>query len=598
MAITENTYTGNGSTVLYSFTFPYLATTDIKVSLNGVNTTAYTLANPTTIQFNSAPANGAAIRIYRQTDDAGTKATFFPGSAIRSQDLNDNFLQVLYKSQETETFAAATDASSIQATATAALNNSNTALTNSSSALTTANGIAATANTALSNSTAAVNTANASLPKTGGTMTGNITFNGTQTFPNSGLQQATTGQQGIVQLTDSTSSTSTTTAATPSAVKSAFDLATSAQTTANAALPLTGGTLTGNLSIPSLNGGPLAGTRNRIINGDMRIAQRGTSFAALDPAAGTYTLDRWQFSGGTTTGRATISQSSSVPNNTFSSSLYCDVTTADAAVAAGDVAFIQQTVEGFNTRDLIGTTFTISFWVYATKTGTYCIALRNSAPDRSYVAEYTVNISNTWEYKTITITGGLITAGTWDWTNGVGFRLAFALICGSTFQTTANAWQTGNFIGTANQINALDSTTNDFYITGVQLEPGTVATPFERRSYGQELALCQRYFQLAGNGCFGAVDGNSSSVIAFSEKFFVPMRVAPTVTWRTGATANWRYNGGDINNSGSTSLANTISTANAVWSQQTGFAALTVIAPIWSRNQTSTGEFMACNAEL
>ena len=105
MAVTQNTYTGNGSTVLFSFTFPYLESTDIKVSLNGVDTTAYTLANATTIQFNSAPANGVVIRIYRLTSDAALNNTFYPGSAIRSQDLNDNFFQILYKSQETANYS-------------------------------------------------------------------------------------------------------------------------------------------------------------------------------------------------------------------------------------------------------------------------------------------------------------------------------------------------------------------------------------------------------------------------------------------------------------------------------------------------------------
>ena len=105
MAITQNTYTGNGSTVLFSFTFPYLETTDIKVSLNGVITTAYTLANATTIQFTTAPVNGAAIRIFRVTDDASLAATFYPGSAIRSQDLNENFTQNLYVTQEINSYA-------------------------------------------------------------------------------------------------------------------------------------------------------------------------------------------------------------------------------------------------------------------------------------------------------------------------------------------------------------------------------------------------------------------------------------------------------------------------------------------------------------
>lgn len=102
MAVTQNTYTGNGTTVLFSFTFPYLETTDIKVSVNGTNTTAYTLANATTVQFNTAPANGAAIRIYRETSDTSLAATFYPGSAIRSQDLNKNFDKALFIAQETK----------------------------------------------------------------------------------------------------------------------------------------------------------------------------------------------------------------------------------------------------------------------------------------------------------------------------------------------------------------------------------------------------------------------------------------------------------------------------------------------------------------
>ena len=155
MAVTQNTYTGNGSTVLFSFTFPYLETTDIKVSLNGTVTTAYTLANATTIQFNTAPANGAAIRIYRATDDAALPATFYPGSAIRSADLNDNFTQNLYVTQESRNEAA-----SATSTANTALTNSNTAISTANTASTTAASAVSTANTASANATAAVNTAN------------------------------------------------------------------------------------------------------------------------------------------------------------------------------------------------------------------------------------------------------------------------------------------------------------------------------------------------------------------------------------------------------------------------------------------------------
>lgn len=163
MAVTQNTYTGNGSTVLYSFTFPYLDPSHIKIEINGTLTTAYTLANATTVQFNSAPADGAAIRIYRQTGTSQLQSTFFPGSSIRSQDLNDNFQQSLYVAQETENFAAATDASSVLSTANSALSTANTANTTANTASSVANGIAGTANTALSNSNTAVSTANSAL---------------------------------------------------------------------------------------------------------------------------------------------------------------------------------------------------------------------------------------------------------------------------------------------------------------------------------------------------------------------------------------------------------------------------------------------------
>lgn len=140
MAYPENTYTGNGSLTTYSFTFPYLEETDIKVSLDGVTTTAYTLANATTVSFNAAPANGVAIRIYRETNVTAAQATFFAGSAIRAQDLNDNTLQTLYASQEATSNAALaptaiTTANAASTTATQAANDAATALTAASNAV-------------------------------------------------------------------------------------------------------------------------------------------------------------------------------------------------------------------------------------------------------------------------------------------------------------------------------------------------------------------------------------------------------------------------------------------------------------------------------
>ena len=129
MATTENTFTGNGSTTNYSFTFPYIKTTDVKASINGTDTTAFTLANATTVQFNTAPANSAAIRIYRATDDSALPATFYAGSSIKSSDLNDNFLQNLYTNQETNNNVWTTGTKTIDSSETWAGNNTKIATT-------------------------------------------------------------------------------------------------------------------------------------------------------------------------------------------------------------------------------------------------------------------------------------------------------------------------------------------------------------------------------------------------------------------------------------------------------------------------------------
>jgi hypothetical protein len=175
-----------------------------------------------------------------------------------------------------------------------------------------------------------------------------------------------------------------------------------------------------------------------------------------------------------------------------------DVTTADASIAAGDVFALRHRLEGLNAASFgfghSGTrSVTLSFWVKSTKTGTFCISLTNSASDRCYIAEYTVSVSNTWEKKTLTIP--VDTTGTWLYDTGIGLQVAFVLAAGATYQGVAG-WQGGSFAwATSNQVNALDSTANNFKIALVQLEAGSVATPFETRPYGTELALCQRYYE-------------------------------------------------------------------------------------------------------
>lgn len=278
--------------------------------------------------------------------------------------------------------------------------------------------------------------------------------------------------------------------------------------------------------------------RNKIINGNMNIAQRGTSFAAITNAI--YSLDRW-VNGLSSTAVVTISQQTDVPSsNEFQNSLRLAVTTADTSIAAGDYSYIRQMIEGYNARDLIGRTFTISFWVRSSKTGVHCVALRNSGSDRSYPMEYTIIAANTWEQKSVTVSGGLITAGTWDWTSGIGIALSFCLAVGTTFQAPASgAWQTGNYLATANQVNCLDTIGNIFAITGVQLEVGSVATPFEHRPYGEELVLCQRYYQR--NDVHwrwdGTLGGTATLSVYVAHK--VTLRAAPTVSAVSSANTNF-----------------------------------------------------------
>jgi len=232
---------------------------------------------------------------------------------------------------------------------------------------------------------------------------------------------------------------------------------------------------------------------NAIINGDMRIAQRGTSFAAV--GSGDYTLDRWvyQKSGSMV---HTITQETDVPSSTvYTNSIKLDCTTgvADVSIAASDYTLLTQKIEGFNFSPYIKQSLTISFWVKMTRTGTYCVALQNSSSNRSYIAEYTIDASDTWEYKTISLTHDQ--SGTWLTNNGIGTYLYFVVTAGSDFNAIADTWNGTNDFSTSNQQNGVNSTDNDFYLTGVQMNLGSSALDYSPRHYGDELKLCQRYYE-------------------------------------------------------------------------------------------------------
>jgi hypothetical protein len=279
------------------------------------------------------------------------------------------------------------------------------------------------------------------------------------------------------------------------------------------------------------------GFKNKIIGGDFTTNpwQRGTSFPAI--GSGVYFADRWQASHATSA-VLTASKAADAPTATQAGifTQHCislNVTTADTVVDAGDVYQLRQFIEGLNVASFgfgqAGSRFvTLSFWVKGTKTGIHNVAFKNNTPDRTYIAEYTIVTTNTWEYKTITIP--VDTIGTWLYDTGVGLRIDFTLACGTNRHTTANTWTAGNFNGSANQVNALDTIGNTFKIALVQLEAGSVATSFDVRSVGQELALCQRYYYASAPKLAGTASNSSTQVWRIGGNHPVIMRASPTAT--------------------------------------------------------------------
>jgi hypothetical protein len=302
-------------------------------------------------------------------------------------------------------------------------------------------------------------------------------------------------------------------------------------------------TKVGTQNLPSA--GPLS-NRNLIINGAMQVAQRGTSVAVSDNSnEGYQSLDRYGFLFGSTHGGAcTISQSTTVPaNQGFTNSYKVDVTT-DSSPTANQSTGIYTKIEaqdvansGWNFTST-SSFVTLSFWARSTLGGTYCVTLDSddAATYEKYVHEYTLT-ADTWTKVEVQIPGKSTLAYNND--NGVGAQVTWVLSAGSNRNLATNdTWQTGNNQSTSNQVNLFNSTANDFYLTGVQLEVGSVATPFEHRSYGDELRRCQRYFQRyqstsSPNGSIAAGVVGSSTTAYFPFTFVNVFRAAPNMTINT-----------------------------------------------------------------
>jgi hypothetical protein len=354
---------------------------------------------------------------------------------------------------------------------------------------------------------------------------------------------------------------------------------------------------------PSIGGAGLGmgfGFKNRIINGAMVIDQRNAG-ASVTPADGAYILDRWN-AGLTQASKFTVQQSSTAPTGFVNSLL---VTSSSAySVGSGDLFRIGQYIEGLNATDFAWGTasavsVTLSFWVRSSLTGTFGGALANSAFNRSYPFTYTISSANTWEQKTVTITGD--TSGTWLTTNGIGIRINFSLGAGSSFSGTSGAWAASTLTSATGATSVVGTNGATWYITGVQLEKGSTATSFDYRPYGTELALCQRYYYKnlpgASNSPLGTGPCISSTASYQMTPFPVIMRNAPTALEQSGTAAD--YNTLHAGSVYVNTSVPTFITANtyAATSQFANAGAMNSVGGAMARTNSTTG-YLAWSAEL
>lgn len=261
----------------------------------------------------------------------------------------------------------------------------------------------------------------------------------------------------------------------------------------------------------------------------MQVAQRGTSGTST---ADIYTVDRFALGHGSPVNAMTFEQSTDTPDN-FKNSIKVTAGTGASASTTG-YAILRQAIEGQNISHLgFGTSaakaIILSFHVKSSLTGTFGVSIRNQAGNRAYGGTYTISSANTWEYVTVAIPGD--TSGTWPTDTGTGFNLFWDLGAGSNYDIAAGSWTTGtNMFGVESTVKLTETSSATFFITGVQLEIGDVATPFEHRSFGDELARCQRYYwQFTANNPLYAFQYHNDYKYAI-RPHPVQMRATPTVT--------------------------------------------------------------------
>jgi hypothetical protein len=281
------------------------------------------------------------------------------------------------------------------------------------------------------------------------------------------------------------------------------------------------------------------GFKNRLINSAMMIDQRnaGASVTITGTSVNQYVLDRFYLRASSATGsKVSVQRSTTAPAGFVNSQLITSL--SSYTLGSSEHFGTTQAIEGFNIADLAWGTasaspITISFWVRSSLTGTFGGHITNSDSSNTYVYSYTINAANTWEYKTVTVSGA--TSGTWLSDNGVGLYLNFSVAAGSSLTRSAGSW--GTFARSVTGQTSLVGTNGaTFYITGVQLEKGSTATSFDYRPYGTELQLCQRYFAKLNNDgsggdvTFGTGIQQQLTASAFTVVYPVTMRAEPSAT--------------------------------------------------------------------
>lgn len=338
------------------------------------------------------------------------------------------------------------------------------------------------------------------------------------------------------------------------------------------------------------------GYKNRVMNGDMRITQRGTSSIPVDNGAWYYPADRFAAYQSVASSKYTIQQNagSVTPPPGFKYYIGATVTSAYSPTST-DWFPIRHTIEGYNWADFqfgsaTAQTFTASFWVRSSLTGTLGGAFYNNNGTRSYPFTYTISSANTWEFKTITVVGD--TSGTWNSTNEGGITIQWSMGGGSTYTGTAGAWASAFYVTATGATHPVATNGATLYIAGVQIEKGSTATAFDYRPIGLELFQCQRYYErLEAQSQFWVPNGGYLNYLVLLWQFRVPKRTAPTLSTISGVTATL-----DSYGQGGVGISSSAADSATQYSARLNFV-LTGNQSLGT-NITLTNTFFQANAEL